>query len=284
MSSEEGSSSISLEVSRAILIDKYREIEEKAVRHIRAGDTEDNYLLTGEKEDNRYSITAISLISGPADAFINSVVVPSVENADASVQWVPNGFRHITLRDLNFNKDGRRATNIDAIAARRYFEAVRKSFEKPYGSAKVELVKIIPTIDKDQNSVSIVAAFLPIDTKIVDIRQKLGKSVKDAGLLQEGREGGDIIFSTLGRFPHHPLGKGDSVPLLEALNRINEQISSKCYATINDVDLLSTAPGKWISVERHVYLIPPISLVQENPPAQTHFVRPAHRRMLNSIE
>lgn len=280
---EGGISLPNLEVSRARLMGIYRVIEERAIRYIREGNVVDNPLLTGEKEDDRYSVTAVGFITGSVNTFIKSVVIPTVENSDTGIQWIPDGFIHITLRDLDFNEKGRKASHIDAIAARKYFEAVRKNFEKPFGPIEVELTKIIPTIDQGQNSVSVVAAFLPKDTKIVDVRQRLGKAVQDAGLVQGGREGGEIIFSTLGRFPRQLLREGSQVPLLAALDKVNQQIPTNCNAIIGDIDLLSTAPGKWISIERHVYLIPPISLVKENPPIESHFVKPAHRKMLDKV-
>jgi len=282
---ETGIQSESFESVRSRLTDNYREIEERAKTTILEERTVSNPLFTGEREDERYSVATIGLISGPADAFFDSAK-STIEKVEPGIQWVPDGFRHITLREFNFNPLGRKAAYIDATAVRKYYEALRKRFAQPQKPIRLELMKIIPTIDREQNSVAFVGAFLPkTDTEIIDIRRQMNDAIEETGLSSASRLGEiRVLFSTLGRFPHPPQKHGDNVPFLSTLEEINQKLPKGCDAIINNIDLLSSTPGRYIEVDRHVYLIPPISLIKENPSGETHFVKPAHRKMLDRFQ
>lgn len=276
---EEEISSEDLEVLQDRLKSGYQEREERATQIIQTGQAVDNPLLTGVKVDDRYSITSLGFLSGTAIDFLQEVQT-QLQAVEPEIQFVPKGFNHISLQDLEFNQVGRKVKGIDAAAVRAYYQAVRNSLTHPNGSIDLQLFRIIPVIDRPQNSVSVVAAFLPKeDAKLSEVRKQIYEAIIRAGFASIERPGGsggyDVIFSTLGRFPHPPRVNGGSVPFLSKLAEVNEQIPTDCSTSIDTIDVVSTRPGTWADVSKHVYLTP-ISLVHENLPSEGNFLRPAH--------
>ncbi len=130
MFSENGTPTESLEAFQERLIGNYREIEERAIRTIRQGETVDNPILTGERLDERYSVTTVGLLTGPAEEFLHTVQM-QLQAIEPLIHLVPREFLHITLRELSFNLLGRKAGRVDAVAARAYYQALRKRFAEP---------------------------------------------------------------------------------------------------------------------------------------------------------
>ncbi len=275
----------SLEAVQERLKSEYKDREKHAIRLIQAGETVDNPILTGETGDDRYSVTTIGFIKGQVEEYLQKVET-QLKAVEPDIHFVPRSFQHVTLRDLEFNEKGRKAAGIDAVAVRTYYQALQKGFTHPPGSINLQLYRVMPSIDRPQNSVSIVAAFLPNkDTKILEVKKQMSDIIGQTGLPIVERPGGyDVIFSTVGRFPHPPKAVGGSVPFLDTLHRINKSIPKDSDAAIDTIDILSTGPGKWSDVARHVYLIPPVSLIDANPPNDGHFVRASHRKMLDKIK
>lgn len=274
----------SLEAVQEHLKSRYKKKEEQAIQLIQAGETVDNPILKGERGDDRYSVTTIGFINGPAEEYLQEVEA-KLKTVEPDIHFVPRGFQHVTLRDLEFNEKGRKSAGIDAASVKAYYQALQKGFAHPPGSINLQLYRVIPSIDRVQNSVSIVAAFLPKDTKILGIKKQLSDVITQTGLPIVERPGGyNVIFSTVGRFPHPPKTVGGSVPFLDTLHRINKSIPKELDVEIDTIDVLSTGPGKWSDVARHIYLIPPVSLTDVNPPNDGHFVRAAHRKMLDKIK
>lgn len=266
-----------LEVFRTQLKDNYKEIEERATGIIKAGETVDNPTLVGDEADKRYSISTVGFVTGTGEEFLNTAII----NLQASevLTTVPPGFLHVTFRELIFSPAGRRGKGIDAITARAYYQALRKQFEDPGEQINFELYRVFPTIDKEQNSVAIVGAFLPLDTGVIQIRRQINEAVENNGLALGGRLGDiRVLFTTLGRLPHPPQRADDnSFPLFSTLAEINRQIPPGLKTEIRDIQVLSTTPGSYADTRRHIYLMPPISLVQGNPLVEAKFVRAAQR-------
>lgn len=266
-----------LEVFKTQLKDNYRKIEERATDIIKVGEAVDNPTLVGDKVDKRYSISTVGFVTGTEEEFLNTVIM----NLQASERLaaVPPGFLHVTFRELIFSPVGRRGKEIDAIAARAYYQALRNQFEDPGEQINFELYRVLPAIDKEQNSVAIVGAFLPLDTRIIQIRRQINEAVENNGLALEGRLGDiRVLFTTLGRLPHPPQRADDnSFPLFSTLAEINRQIPLGLKTEIRDIQVLSTSPGSYADTRRHIYLMPPISLVQGNPLVEARFVRAAQK-------
>lgn len=270
-----------LNVLRSTLTQTYREIEEKALGMIREGKTVDNLILTRAVPDTRYSVAALVMVNGTADTFLGHATL-ALQETMPEMRVTPDGFRHILLREVTFNSQGRINAHIDAEAVRRYYNAIRKAFEEPQGPIQLELVRILPAIDKEQDSVSVVGAFLPTDIRIVDARAKVHKAIEEAGLPLISRLGDvRVLFSTLGRLPHPPQRQGDQIPLLEKLQEINSHLTPDLISTINRIDMLSTTPISYMWVDKHVYMNPPISLVSPNNPIQAQFITARNKLILD---
>lgn len=270
-----------LNILRSMLTQTYGEIEEKASTMIREGKTVDNPILTRVAPDTRYSMAALVMVNGIADTFLGHAT-SALQEAVPGMRVTPDGFRHILLRDVTFNPQGRTNARIDAEAVQRYYNAIRKAFEEPSGSIQLELVKILPAIDKEQNSVSIVGAFLPTDIRIVNARTKVHKAIEEAGLPLTSRLGEvRVLFSTLGRLPHPPQRQGERIPLLEKLQEINSHLTPNLISTINRIDMLSTTPISYVWADKHVYMNPPISLTTPNDPIKVSFITARHKLALD---
>lgn len=256
----------------------YGEIEQKALSFIQSGNTADNPILIGKK-DERYSLVVCGFIHGQADHILRNAAV-QLQKVEPDIRTIPDGFRHIALRELQFHPYGRRGLSLDAQTAKTYYEAVKKcNIGDPM---RLELIRIFPSIDKEQNSVSIVGAFVPIgNERAIEIRSEINHLVEQAGLPLKARIGNiQVFFSTIGRLPHPPEKEGNSIPLLAQLAGINADIPDHCETVIDSVNILSTTITSYISVEKHVYMDPPISLVQANEQTRVRFITARQRRRL----
>lgn len=272
----------SVERARATLRTIYKASEERGISTITSGEAVDNLYLTGEKEDERYITTTVGLIHGPAEEFLRRLQ-SQIQDVEPDIQLVPGNFLHVTLRDFTFDDRGRRQSGVNAEAMRKYHEILRSRLAQPGRPISLELFRIFPTINRiPENSVALVAAFLPKDQRIFEVREQIHDDIH----IQSERPGGTtgVIFATLGRFPHAPRENGK--PLYDMLAQINAQIQSRYEAEISEIDLVSTAPGRATDLDRSVFLIPSIPLVDgvQSQPQETHFVRAQHRLVLDNIK
>lgn len=250
-------------VLRDRFVVRYNEIEERARETLREGRVADNPILTGKKKDPRYSISAEGLIFGVADSFLQKATA-QIKRVEPNARYMPDGFRHVTLREGIYHPEGRRAAGVSAEKARAYHRALQENLQS-YDPIRLELVKVMPTIDREQSSVAVVAAFLPKDDlTIVKVREDISAAIEKAGLPLGARLGQiKAIFVTLARFPHPPRREEERVPLLETLAKINSEIPPDCEAVIKSIYPISTTPISYIWADRHVFIWPPISLTKE---------------------
>lgn len=263
----------------------YSEIETRARNILQQGKVEDNPILTREKQETRYAIATCGLLNGPADSFLETVS-SELAKVEPEIRLTPSGFRHIAFREVLFDERGRKGAGIDAMAARQYYKALKRGFSTPRKPVQLELVKVLPSIDREQKSISVVGAFLPVgDTQVLDVRSTISKSIEESGLPLSGRLGEiKVLFSTLGRLPHKPKEEGETIPLLAAIDTANSALPASCTTTINTIDIVSSTPISYMWVDKHVYMIPPISLVKPNVGEGPHFVTASHRKMLRQTE
>ncbi len=276
-------SDIPIEAIRSNLMGNYGEIEERARSLIGSGQTADNPILTGQIHDVRYSMAAIVPITGEADRFLGEATSQLLV-AEPDMRITPDGFRHMILRDMSFNPTGRMDAHIDAEAVRRYYSTLRSALGAPQGTTELELVRVLPAIDKEQNSVSVVGAFLPKDKELFALRALVYGVLEDAGLSTSSRLGEvKVLFSTLGRLPHQPIKTEHGIPLLDTLDEINEGLKSGITSTIDRVDVISSTPISFIWTDKFVYMDPPISLTESNQPVTPRFITAKHRHALDSV-
>jgi len=270
-----------LSILRSSLKSTYQEIEKKAVGMIQEGTIVDNPILANTNPDTRYSIAAIVMVNETADTFLGRAT-SALQEVESEMMVTPSGFRHILLREVIFNPQGRNRVDTDAAAVRRYYNTIREAFEKPQGLIQLELVRLLPAIDKEQNSISVVGAFLPTDMKFVDARVKVHSAIEETGLPLTSRLGNvRVLFSTLGRLPHPPQQQGDNIPLLDILQEINSQITPDITSNVSRIDMLSTTLISYIWTNKHVYMDPPISLTTTNVPVQARFITAKNKLILD---
>lgn len=259
---------------RESLTATYEKIEEKALGIIRSEQAVENPVLTGKKKDTRYAIAVIGRLSGEGDKFLGTATL-AIRKVEPELNFLPEGFRHITLREAIFTEQGRRSAGINALRAAEYYKALRVGFHQAGEPIKLEIVKLLPTIDREQNSVSVVAALLPKNLAIIDVRQRVNQAIENANLLLAGRLGDiKVIFSNLGRLPHPPRIHEGTYPLLDTIAQLNTQIPNRPKVLIYVLDVISTTPLSYPDNSKHVYLAPPISLVTANEEVDPRFLRP----------
>lgn len=255
----------------------YEEIESRAITLIKEEKAVDNPILTKEKEDSRYSIAVILRTGAEADAFLKTAS-KELQETEPDIQFVPDGFRHINLREVTFNPKGRLAARIDEKVVKEYYRAVREEFSEPGEPIQLRLMRILPAIDKEQDSVSIVGAFLPLNARIIDVRAKINHAIEHAGLPLAGRLGDiQVLFSTLGRMIHPPKRNGTKVRILDLITEINSSIPLNCETVINEVDVISTTKLSYVNVAKHVFIWPPISLIGKQSQDSVRFLKPRQR-------
>ncbi|MBI4079400.1 MAG: hypothetical protein HY429_03835 [Candidatus Levybacteria bacterium] len=272
-----------LTLLRERLANTYEEIEARAVSMIRQGEVVDNPILTGEKQDTRYALATIAMITGRADMFCSQATA-AVQQVEPDMRVVPDGFRHVTLQ-LNFSRQGRRSILVDAKVARAYYEALRQQFSSSGKPIRLELLRVLPTIDQEQASVSVVGAFLPVDDmRIIEVRRQVRHAAEQSGLPLVGRLGEiRVIFSTLGRLPHPPRREGETAPLLDAIDHINGQIPKACDTVIEMVDILSTTRISYMGLDKHIFMEPSLSLVKPNRAVKPRFVSATQKNLLDKV-
>lgn len=259
------------------LVETYREIESRAITVIEGEKAVDNPILIKEKGDSRHSIAVIARTNGEADAFLGKVS-KELREVEPDIRLVPDGFRHINLREVSFNPKGRLTAQIDTEVVKKYYRAVKEQFSQSGEPIKLRLVRVLPAIDKEQNSVSVVGAFLPLNVRIIDVRSRINQAVEHAGLPLAGRLGDiQVIFSTIGRLPYPPKRDGNKIPLLDLIREINNSIPPNCETVINEVDIISTTKISYFDVAKHVFVWPPISLVGEQSQDPVRYLRAKER-------
>lgn len=259
---------------RESLAATYGKIEERALGIVRSGEAAENPVLTGEKKDTRYSISVIGRLSGEGDEFLEKATL-AIREVEPELNFLPKGFRHVTLREVIFADSGRRSASVNASRAKEYYRALRVGFHQAGKPIELEIVKLLPTIDREQNSVSVVAALLPKNLVIADVRQRVSQSIEDAKLPLVARLGDiKVIFVNLGRLPYPPRMCEETFPLLDALAQLNVQTPDRPEVVIDALDVISTTPISYPNVSKHVYLNPPISLVSTNEQVIPVFVKP----------
>lgn len=249
ISSENDLSRLQLE-----LIQKYDGIEQRGITVISNGQAVENPILTGETKDPRYSISVIGRITDPLDSFLGEAT-KKIEEVEPNARYVPDGFRHITFREIIFDERGRREASVSSKTVSGYYQALRKeNFHT--GPVCLGLYKIIASIDREQPSVSIIAGLLPRDLNIVAVRERIGS------VAMSGRLGNiPLVYVTLARLPYPPKRDGDKVPLLDRIREINNSIPPNCETVIDSVDVISTTPISYVDVAKHVFIWPPVSLI-----------------------
>ncbi len=262
------------EKTKGELVSTHNQIAETAIQTISADAVEDNPFLLGEK-DPRYSLYACGFISGPADRYLGEMT-QYIQTLEPTMRPIPDGFRHITFGELRFDLNGRKPAGVNAQTAAQYYKILQKEFANPdLPPIELELERIMTTRDKEQNSLSIVAAFVPKnDFALATARERIINATQRAQLPLNARLGKlSLMLCTLGRFPHPPEKVGDTVPLLDEVQKINSDLPKGCDAHILALAIGSTTPNHYPWVDRHAYLIPPIALDTENNPRSPTVIR-----------
>ncbi|MBI2405356.1 hypothetical protein HYV22_04260 [Candidatus Gottesmanbacteria bacterium] len=262
------------EQMRGQLVSAHNEIAKAARDIIRADATQDNPFLLG-KEDPRYSLYTCGFISGPADRYLGEIT-QRIQVLEPATWPIPDGFRHITFGEFRFDPNGRKTAGVNAQTAARYHEVLRGEFANPdIPPIALELERIMITQDKEQNSLSVVAAFVPTNNlALTTVRERITSATHRADLPLNARLGTlSLMLCTLGRFPHPPEKVGDTVPLLDEVQKINNELPKGCNAQILALAIGSTTPGHYPWVDRHAYLIPPLALDTENNPRNPKVIR-----------
>src|SRR3989344_589084 len=256
------------------LVSAHDEIANTAIETMRADAVADNPFLLGEK-DPRYALYVCGFISGPADSYLGETT-QRIQTLEPTMRPIPDGFRHITFGELRFDPNGRKTAGINAQTAADYYKVLQGEFASPdLPPIKLELERIMITRDKEQNSLSIVAAFLPKDNlALATVRERIINAIQRDHLPLNARLGTlSLMLCTLGRFPHPPEKIGDTVPLLDEVQKINNDLPKGCEAHILALAIGSTTPSNYPWVNHHAYLIPLIALGTENAPSTPTVIR-----------
>lgn len=274
--------SYELNAVRRDLSKRYQEIEDRATEVIAGGKAVSNPLLTGELKDTRYSLAVVGFLKGSVDVLLGDVS-KKMQAVEPTIRFTTEGFRHITLGEVYFNPAGRRSSHIDAESARKYYDALLERFTTQKSSVAVELFRVFPAIDREQPSVSVVAAFLPQkDLGIYRLREKIAQAIQEKGLPFSGRLGMiPVIFSTIGRFLNPPQLERGGFPVLDVLREINNKLPSDKTVEIGQIDLLSTTTISYMWTDKHVYISPSISLTGSTEKTSPRFIIARKRRQLS---
>lgn len=272
-----------LEQTRNRLNLAYAEIAGKAYGTMAVGAAEGNPFLLGEN-DPRFSLYTCGLIIGNADRYLGEAT-RRVLRLDPSMRTIPDGFRHITLGELYFDENGR-PDSINARSASQYFKALQAEFTGLGEQIELELRQVILAPDKEQNSLTLVAAFLPKNNlNLFDVKERIKMAVKKTGLpLQTRLNNLSPILCTLGRlvYPVNDTNGFDS--MLVELETINRNLPKNCIAKILSVVVGVTTPGNYFLTDRHAFLVPPIYLYSKNDPVSPQIARPSWRPPIKEVE
>ena len=269
-------------VLRNTLLQRYDEIEGKAITAIQEGRVVSNPLLTGEKKDTRYALSVVGFLGGSVDAYLKDAAY-KLQTAEPNIRVTQEGFRHVTFGEVYFNSEGRKKSPITAETARQYYNAISEKFIEEQNPVSIELFRIFPTLDREQSSLSVVAAFLPKgDLEIYRLREKITQAIEDKGLPFVGRLGTiPVIFATLGRFPYPPKSIQGYDPFLDELSEINRSLPKDKTFEISKIDLLSTTDISYMWTDKHVYMSPSISLKGNAQKENPRFITARKRKNLN---
>lgn len=258
------------------LIQRYQDIEARGIQVIKDGLVVENMGIKGKTEDSRYSIAAIGRINGSFGVFL-SQSIEKIREVEPDIHFVPNGFRHITFREIAFSENGRKGASIDSKRVLDYYRALREgNFQNL--PVNLELYRIIASIDKEQNSVSIIACLLPKDSNIVNVRNQINSSISKVSLPFIGRLGNiKLAYVTLARLPNPPKREENNVPLLDIIEKINNSIPEDCQTEIKNIDVISTTKISYVDVSKHIYIWPPVSLTGSQIQDRTCYLRPKQR-------
>lgn len=237
---------------------KYDDISATAREVLRERAVEPNPNLLDN--DLRYSLYAAGFISGPIDPFLEEVT-QQVSALEPSMERMPNGYRHLTICELNFSEVGRR-NNLRADMAIQYYKALQAEFTHANQPITLELDRLMLTKDKEQSSLSLVAAFLPKDdVGLNEVRNRVATAVGKAQLPLKARINGlSVALCTLGRFVHPPRFVDASYPIVEEVENLNRNIPQTREAQIHAFVVGTTSPGNYIWAHKHIFLVPPIYL------------------------
>lgn len=264
---------------RSSLPGKYADIETQTVKAVRSGGTATNLILEEGNRDSRYSLATMGLLKGEAVLFLHQAVrrllqvEPSMHHEGA--------FIHLSIGDLIFNPEGRRATTagprVDAEIVRKYYSSIRENIT-PGEPISLELVRVMPTLGH-HDSVDVIAAFLPVNNRALTIKDEINRAIRQAQ--SEGytpMRPFNILHATLGRLPQQPTKDGDRIPLLDAIDEVNSMIPSKKTVFVDEIDITSARTAGFIWEHDRVFVSPPISLVKPNSKEdQGKFMKPSVR-------
>lgn len=231
-----------------------------------------NPILTGQLPDTRYSLAAQGYINGSDAGKFLGRMIDQLEEAEPTISFVPKNFLHLTLGEVAYNPNGRKSSVITAGTAKQYYQALNNRLPRSDKPLRLKLHSIFPTLDlpiegTNKRSASIVSVFTTEgDEMIYQIRDGIRTSVQEEGLEFSARLGViRVIFITLGRLTQPPFIREDYIPLLDSLQRVNEQIPNNCFAQIDNIDLISTTPVSYPYPWGHVFMDPKISLTERIP-------------------
>lgn len=256
------------------LIKTYIQIEESARDAFQSGQVVGNPFLAGEAVDTRYSICAQGLINGSKASVFLQNSIDLLKAVEPTIEFVDPHSLHLTFQEVCYTPKGIRdyvkeagsplKNVIDSL--RLYHKAISNKLPS-YDPIRLRLLRVFPTLDapipnSDSRSASIVASFLTdSDPSIYRIRRDIGTAVTNSGLPFNSRLGAiKVIFFTLGRLRQSPTIEEEGLPILRAIDKVNEEIPSNCFASIENIDLISTTSVSYPYPYGHLYAWPPIAL------------------------
>lgn len=252
-----------------ILLERYKQAEQSAIDAIKEGRVKANPNFTYPSPLKDYSICAQGHIFGTPAHTILVKAMGTIKKAEPNLRLQPEGFLHFTLQEVAYHREGRKHTQVNAIAAMSYHQALNQ-YLPDYEPINLALQRIFPTLDPSENefhTASLVASFLAEDHTVFKLREDIKKTVEKAELPFNSRLGTiKVLFVTLGRFVEPPTLIERNYPLLDALEYVNK-LPKNIKATIDRVQLISTATSYPFS-DGHVFIEPEINLARNLRPHQ----------------
>lgn len=266
------------------LIGIYTGIKDGAIEAIRQGKVMGNPIL--QEKDKCYAISPdVPLVGSSVHPFLSDVI-DRIKSLDPTAVCLDPSDLHISLGEVFFNPSGRR-DKLNSEQVREFYKAIRDGISD-LDPIRLSLFGIIPALDPSwdghsKRSISIVAAFLPDDNpaiyQLADEIQNSAQKVRDQNHLEAkgprvGRR--KVLLVSLARLMKEPEKKGEEIPILSLLDKVNRNISKGHNLTVEKVNIISTTPINYIMPKGYVTLDPPIFLKKDQRlDVSPKFVRPS---------
>ncbi len=254
--------------SDQVLKERYAQIEDAARKVIVNRGLVGNPLLGQAFRGDRWSISTQGYVKGSDVGDFLEHAEDVLKTAEPGLDFIPPELLHLSFTEVAFDAKSRKAGGFSGKDVIAYHDAILAGFPRGLGALQLELYKIIPTLDPKLEGMegqtgAIVAAFLTGgDNNVFKIREGIISGVKQAGLATGSNYGGPprVLFVTLGRFAQAPTREQSGIPVLNAIDQLNGEITPGIKTNIEKISIIETTPVDYKAPRGHIEIWPPLAL------------------------